>query len=784
MNSMINRPARCRRIASIVVCALLLIGGTLLSLAVPSSPVTAQPPEPQRTAVSPLLGGHPEGKTGTGSLPPGPATVGLRALSETTASPRYRPGVVKQFEETSYYLRATDFVSATLGWAVGYPHWDQAAKVYTATVIQTADGGETWSAQATGTGTSLYDVDFVSDEAGWAVGATGTILHTDDGGATWISQTLPITGELRSVRFVDADHGWATAVRPIHYDWRGEADNWKASIWHTDDGVTWVQQSAPANASILHDVDFIDTQTGWAVGARYTGDDPYGDPEHAAVVYHTSDGGITWEELYSPELEITFTSLDLVDANHGWVAGFPTNSGVTGGTVFGTSDGGETWERHEPGGSIFAPLWDIEFLDPDRGYVVGADYIGAWGPPVWRTLDGGETWEKVLMDRHENDGLFGLSVMEDRVVALGDHDYVVTSTDPWGTYEWPHGENLFSQAYINVHYRFEDVFFLDEETGWAVGSTVYTPTLSGQVIFHTSDGGATWGTQHEHASRPDALFSYHRLDGVFFADAQTGWAVGTSEEKQNTILHTHNGGVAWQEQGQELYALYASWELEFFDVQFFDDQEGWALATDNFPSDHVFLAHTVNGGSEWDWVDTGVTGNLAIGYALVQGELSFTDDQHGWAVGGLGQIVHTADGGTTWITQTLDCGHSSCPTRLFAVEMLDNQEGWIAGEGLFHTRDGGDHWNMEDVDIVGDFQDVQFVDALNGWLAGDGGAILVTRDGGATWHEVDNDVSSFTLRGVSFVTQDKGWLVGDYGTILTTIQIPYWPIYLPLVTQE
>jgi photosystem II stability/assembly factor-like uncharacterized protein len=691
--------------------------------------------------------------------------------------------VVKQFEETSYYLKATDFISPTLGWAVGYPHWDQAAKVYTATVIQTTDGGETWTAQATGISAGLYGVDFVSDAEGWAVGAGGIILHTDDGGATWIDQSLPITDELRSVRFVDTNHGWTTSVRPIHYDSFGDADNWEASIWHTDDGAIWSQQSTPDDASILHDVDFIDPQRGWAVGAKYTGNDEYGHPEHAAVVYHTSDGGLTWEELYSPEPEITFTTVDLVDANHGWVAGFPTSSSVTSGTVFSTSDGGETWDRHEPGDSIYDPLWDIQFLDQDRGYVVGANYVGAWGPPVWRTLDGGETWEKVRMDRHENDGLFGLAVMEGRVVALGDHDYVVTSTDPWGTYEWPNGENLFTQAFINIHYRFEDVFFLDEETGWAVGSNVYAPTLSGQVIFHTSDGGSTWETQHEHASPSDAVFSYHRLDGVFFADAQNGWAVGTSEEKQNTILHTSNGGVDWQEQGQ---GLYASWELEFFDVQFFDDQEGWALATDNFPSDHIFLAHTTNGGSEWNWVDTGIIGNMAIGYALVQGELSFTDSQHGWAVGGLGQIVHTTDGGTTWLTQTLTCGHPTCPMRLFALEMLDDQEGWIAGEGLYHTSDGGANWDIVMEGTVGgekDFHDMQFVDALNGWLAGARGRILVTRDGGDTWHEVDNNSSSFTLLGLSFVDQDKGWLVGDYGTILTTTQIPCWPVYLPLVTQ-
>jgi hypothetical protein len=55
--------------------------------------------------------------------------------------------VVKQFEETSSCLQDTDFISPTLGWAVGYPHWDQATKAYTGTIILTEDGGATWITQ-------------------------------------------------------------------------------------------------------------------------------------------------------------------------------------------------------------------------------------------------------------------------------------------------------------------------------------------------------------------------------------------------------------------------------------------------------------------------------------------------------------------------------------------------------------------------------------------------------------------------------------------------------------
>ena len=710
---------------------------------------------------------------------------GSLSYSVTPAVPAaigYRMGLEKQFEETSFFLKDTDFVTTTLGWAVGEPHWDQLTKVYTGTIVQTTDGGEDWIPQTVPVAETLNAVEFIDANRGWAVGTNGAVLHTADGGAHWEQQAIATSDEFLDVVFADANNGWATSLHPTHYDWLGEPDNWDASLWHTaDGGSTWITQTIPISASILHAVDFIDTQTGWAVGVKYIGDEYTDDPAHRAVIYHTSDGGQSWvEQPYgAEELEVSLTSVDFIDAAHGWVAGFPTNSSVTGGFVFHTEDGGATWERQEPGG-IFEPLWNIHFLDQDRGYVVGFDYISAWGPPVWRTQDGGDTWEKIAMTMHENDGLFGLFVDEERAVALGDHDYVAISTDPWGPYSWPNGEELFGQRFINVHYRFEEVFFVDALHGWVVGSRSYWPDFTGQVILHTTDGGETWETQHEKAPNASHLFSYLRLDSIHFVDTLNGWAVGVSEDMHDAILHTIDGGQTWEEQGQ---ALYASWDLEFFDVQFLDSQEGWALATDNFPSSNIFLAHTVDGGANWEWVDTGIEGTIAVGFGTVLGGLDFLDAQHGWAAGGLGNIVHTPDGGTTWIAQTIDCGYPTCPRRLYEIDMLDTQVGWIAGEDLYHTSNGGLLWEIEDIGFGYDLQDVQFLDAQNGWLAGDAGYAAYTTNGGITWMPAQNVVTGVSLRGLSFVSLERGWLVGDGGVILTTVQVPYWPVYLPLVVR-
>lgn len=69
------------------------------------------------------------------------------------------------------------------------------------------------------------------------------------------------------------------------------------------------------------------------------------------------------------------------------------------------------------------------------------------------------------------------------------------------------------------------VFFIDENTGWIVGSV-------GNKIMKTTDGGTTWTEQYQSGG-----------NAVQFIDANKGWvAVG-----DGTILRTTDGGTTWVE---------------------------------------------------------------------------------------------------------------------------------------------------------------------------------------------------------------------------------------------
>lgn len=169
-------------------------------------------------------------------------------------------------------LTAVHMTGASAGWAVGHD----------ATILNTVDGGLTWSVkfQDAELETPLFDVWFENAEHGIAVGAYGLLEETTDGGATWqerrISEDEPhlytITatddgslyaiGEMGSI-FRSTDHGgtWTALESPydgtffgglalkdgglIVYGLRGK-------VFRTDDdGKSWQSLPSGTEASLL-----------------------------------------------------------------------------------------------------------------------------------------------------------------------------------------------------------------------------------------------------------------------------------------------------------------------------------------------------------------------------------------------------------------------------------------------------------------------------------------------------------------------------------------------------
>jgi photosystem II stability/assembly factor-like uncharacterized protein len=127
--------------------------------------------------------------------------------------------------------------------------------------------------------------------------------------------------------------------------------------------------------------------------------------------------------------------------------------------------------------------------------------------------------------------------------------------------------------------------------------------------------------------------------------------------------------------------------------------------------------------SQWSWQNPYPQGNHLYG-------VDFIDTNTGWAVGHFGTIIHTIDGGQTWLVQ-----QSGTTARLRCVFFTDSKIGWAAGldSTILHTNDGGLSWSPQKSSISSRFRTIFFTDSLTGWTVGSRGAIVHTMNGGQTW---------------------------------------------------
>ncbi len=308
-----------------------------------------------------------------------------------------------------------------------------------------------------------------------------------------------------------------------------------------------------------------------------------------------------------------FYDVQAIDADHAIVVGY-------GGKILTTSDGGFTWAQ-VPSGTDGA-LYRVRFVDANNGWISGQDGI------MLHTTDGGKTWQR--------------------------------------------------QATNTTVYLFA-MQFLDANNGWAVGDM--------SIALETHDGGATWAlrkitTQAEKEMNPEEAIAAADpiLYDVQFIDANNGWVVG----EFGKIFHTADGGRTWTEQEQTLIGGEVLDALDlptFFGVHFVDGQQGVASGLEGK------IARTHDGGATWKFE------KMKLDYPIVDPlfEPHLFADGTGWAVGAAGEVVRLASADGEW--QRVKLGMEVL-TWLRSMYWLDETNGWIVGGyGLIlHTKDGGKTW--------------------------------------------------------------------------------------------
>ncbi|MCW8812105.1 MAG: YCF48-related protein [Ignavibacteriaceae bacterium] len=260
---------------------------------------------------------------------------------------------------------------------------------------------QTWQPQVSGIGNSLHSVFFLDEFNGWAVGSYGAIVHTTNGGENWNQQTSGTNQDLNCVCFTDTATGWTCGSQGT-------------ILKTTDGGNSWTPQNS-FTVYELFSIDFTSASTGWVVGIGGT-------------ILKTTNGGSNWIPQNSPFSDI-ITDVDFIDSLYGWAA--TSTSGATEATIIKTTDGGDFWELVTVPMLIPFPVFSVDFIDRNTGWVVGYLEI------IYKSTDSGYTW--------------------------------------------------IEQQFATSETVLYSVSFADEHNGWTVGS--------GGLIDHTSDGGNLWETQ-------------------------------------------------------------------------------------------------------------------------------------------------------------------------------------------------------------------------------------------------------------------------------------------------
>ncbi len=309
---------------------------------------------------------------------------------------------------------------------------------------------------------------------------------------------------LHAVQFVGDGEGWAVGDEGV--------------IWHTiDSGKNWEIQRSGVTAS-LRSIAFVNPYLGWVVGREEL---PGGGS--AGVLLFTTDAGLKWQRA----LVNTLPGLNVVrfvDEQIGYLAGDGSEHHPSG--AYFTEDSGQHW-KPIPGPRCSS--WFACGIAEQCNAVLG----GAWNRLAAALPDRVTALDTRLQGERN---LRGIHFVGRRGVAVGQGGLVLVCDHPAGNGPWP-------SFPLPLEYQTN----LDFHAVHGVGSHFWVVGRPGSVVLHSKDGGQHWELFQTHQPMP--------LNGVFFVDERTGWAVG----ELGTILATVDGGKTWRVQkrgGERSAALF------------------------------------------------------------------------------------------------------------------------------------------------------------------------------------------------------------------------------------
>lgn len=292
-----------------------------------------------------------------------------------------------------------------------------------------------------------------------------------------------------------------------------------------------------------------------------------------------------------------------------------------------------------------------------------------------------------------------------------------------------------------VSYRINEIYFIDQQNGFAIGGDRYNEGY----ILKTIDGGKTWTKLTNSQIALNGLESLQTLNDIHFANDSIGEIVGYGGK----ILHTENGGNTWTG------IQNGTWE-NFTAVHVFNQNKTLLASAGAYASGSLFSST-----SAWYYFDM-----IAFEYSLRN--IYFIDENIGFLLG-YGAVQKTTDGGITWqlLSPKLD--------YFFDIDFPSEQIGYMCGweGGIYKTIDQGKTWKTINAtnkafSIRQHYENISFINESLGAVCGYSGEVLLTQNGGETWQKIDTKTKE-NFHAIHFLQNDKILVGGDNGLLIEIV---------------
>lgn len=370
--------------------------------------------------------------------------------------------------------------------------------------------------------------------------------------------------------------------------------------------------------------------------------------------------------------------------------------------VFFTDDRGDTWEEVANFGQ--GRITAIDVVGPEKAYaILGTGQIHV-------TENSGKTWAFATSVPPEDGIINGLDASDPNIwYAVGGVGFLAETRNGGNT--WQHT----SEGRIGT---FKSVAFADAN----IGVAAFTPRLNfAEVALRTTDGGQTWIAVDPQMARPDRV--------VFSKSAQVGILIGS-----RFVSKSVNQGFTWENVSPPAT----------------DGLLGGAILDE---LTYIVCGHnsglfrTTDGGGSW----TDVSPSSGDRFEDVR---FFPDRVTGLLVGP-DASYRTLDGGVTWEVVNV---------RAVAVACIGNDVAVAIGNQILRSVDRGQNWTIVTTPAA-TMMTIAFADELQGFVAGVGGNVFETLDGGLSWALAPKE-TSVRLRSATFRDGRAAVAVGDGGAVL------------------